>query len=749
VGARPARIDLVIPSIVERDAVSHHTLEAQAVLHSLGYESEIYALSIGPGLRERVRQLSELDLDEVASSWLCYQASIGSPAADVVARHRGVTIVNYHNITPAPFVERWMPHLGDEVRLGRQQLEALASTVDVGIAVSPFNARELDAWGYRRTTVATLMMDRLNFEIPADAHCAQRLRTARAGGGADWLFVGQMLPHKAHHDVVTAFAAYRAAYDPQARLRLVGRDSCQAYALGIELLVDELGLSDCVEIAGSVSPGELAAYYEASDCYVSCSDHEGFGAPLLEAMQRGLPVVAFGAAAVPETVAGAGIVLQSKEPAVVAAAVHEVLTDAALRERLRRAGRERAASFSVDRGRSEFAGAIETAVSELCGEAPGPARQRRGQRPVRRPVRIDQVAPSIVDRDAVSFHTLEAQRVLRSLGFVSEVYAVTMGPEMAGRVHPLAELPRESGDRQWLCYQASIGSPAAEVVAGHPATRLVNYHNITPAALVEGWMPGLAEEVRIGREQVAALASGTLLGMGDSAYNTAELDEWGYPWAVVSMLMVDRTNFDAVPDAGARARLVEARRSGGSDWLFVGQMLPHKAQHDVILAFAAYLRAYDPEAHLHLVGRDSSPAYTSGLRELVGDLGIADSVDFVGLVRPGELAALYQSCDVYVCCSDHEGFCAPLLEAMHHGLPIVAYRAAAVPETIADAGVLLDSKAPAEVAAAAHRVVTDDELRARLIALGRERAASFAPERARAEFARVVEAAVAVWAERG
>ena len=130
-----------------------------------------------------------------------------------------------------------------------------------------------------------------------------------------------------------------------------------------------------------------------------------------------------------------------------------------------------------------------------------------------RPVRIDQVIPSIVERDAVSHHTLEAQRVLHSMGFVSEIYACSMGPGLAGRVHPLLQLPREEPERQWVCYQASIGSPAADAVTSHPGLKLVDYHNISPSELIERWMPRLAEEVRLGRRQLAELAPVVELGV--------------------------------------------------------------------------------------------------------------------------------------------------------------------------------------------------------------------------------------------
>ena len=149
--------------------------------------------------------------------WICYQASIGSPAADVVASHPGLKLVNYHNISPPELVERWMPFLGEEVRLGRKQLAELAPVSELGIAVSEFNRSELEEAGYRNTTVAPLMVDTANSSQPPDQRAVRRLAAARVLGGKDWLFVGQMLPHKAHHDLIKALVCAWKIFDPDAR----------------------------------------------------------------------------------------------------------------------------------------------------------------------------------------------------------------------------------------------------------------------------------------------------------------------------------------------------------------------------------------------------------------------------------------------------------------------------------------------------------------------------------------------------
>lgn len=359
-----------------------------------------------------------------------------------------------------------------------------------------------------------------------------------------------------------------------------------------------------------------------------------------------------------------------------------------------------------------------------------------------RPIRFDQVIPSIAERDAVSYHTLETQRALREMGFVSEIFAREMSPGMVAHARPLAELPRDDASRQWLCYQASIGSPAAEAFIAHPGGKVVTYHNITPAPLVEGWMPFLGEEVRLGRHQLPELAAVSETGIAVSKYNAAELREAGFATTAVASLMMDRSNFDSAAEPGRRAELAAAKRTGGSDWLFVGQMLPHKCHQDVIKAFACSLRVFDPKARLHLIGRESCPGYVLALHRFIQDLGIASSVDFAGSVSPAELTAHYQAADVLVCCSAHEGFCAPIIEAMHHGVPVVAYAVAAVPETVLDAGLLLSSKEPLLVATAAERVLRDRLLREVLVDRGRERARRFSLDAARVAFVAALEEAL-------
>jgi glycosyltransferase involved in cell wall biosynthesis len=337
------------------------------------------------------------------------------------------------------------------------------------------------------------------------------------------------------------------------------------------------------------------------------------------------------------------------------------------------------------------------------------------------PTAVHQFVPSLAPRDAIGSHTLQIRKLLRDMGIASEIYVREVTSDLRRTVRPYRKYtPGRAGGREWLLYQASTGSPVAEFLLARPEPKLVNYHNITPGSYFVGWEPHVAAELSLGRRQLADLAGVTELAVADSAFNERELLDTGYRRTTVVPILLDESVFHDTVDETALKRLERAKREGGARWLFVGRVSPHKAQHEVIQALAVYRRVYDPKARLTIVGSAASSAYSSALERFAAELGLADAVDLVGSVPDGVLAAHYRTTDVFVCCSHHEGFCVPLLEAMHHDVPVVAVAAAAVPETLGGGGVLVERSA-SHVAAAVHRVVEDAATRAAVIAAGRRR----------------------------
>ena len=335
-------------------------------------------------------------------------------------------------------------------------------------------------------------------------------------------------------------------------------------------------------------------------------------------------------------------------------------------------------------------------------------------------MRIDQVLPSLVGRDAIGAHTINIQRALHERGIESTIYFSTSTPDVTHLGEPIIEVTRPIPDR-FVMYHASIGSPVFDTVFHLPDPIVVDYHNITPTRLLERWEPAVGHELSLGRRQLAQLAASCVLGLADSAYNEVELIDLGYSPTAVAPLLIDMRQAHEDPDPGLLARLEEAKADcGGPAFLYVGKISPHKAPHDLVSMLAAYREIYGP-ATLTIVGSPIGDRYIEALRKYIDDLGLADVVHFAGSLSASELEAHWTAADVFVTASDHEGFCVPLVEAMGHGVPVVAYAAAAVPETVATAGLLLASKKPIPFAAAVNRVIEDPALRSQLVSAGEAR----------------------------
>jgi L-malate glycosyltransferase len=327
---------------------------------------------------------------------------------------------------------------------------------------------------------------------------------------------------------------------------------------------------------------------------------------------------------------------------------------------------------------------------------------------------------------AVGAHVLEVRRLVHDLGLRSEAFAEHIRPEMTAVGTSFTDyggkVPARPDDV--LLYHTAIGSTVADFVLQRPERLAVDHHNITPERFLAGWEPGATYGLSWGRAQLAAFAPRAELGIADSTHNEDELVALGYRRTTVVPILLDLAAFDVEPDRPRLEQLGEWS-SGGTSWLFVGRVAPHKCHHDLVKAFAVHRRVYDPDATLQLVGGFASGAYVASLRAYVLALQLEDAVRITDTVTPAELSAHYRSADVFVCLSEHEGFCVPLLEAMHHRLPIVAFASTAVPETLGGAGLCLDRKGPELVAAAVHRVASDQALRGGLVEAGSRRLADF------------------------
>ena len=335
--------------------------------------------------------------------------------------------------------------------------------------------------------------------------------------------------------------------------------------------------------------------------------------------------------------------------------------------------------------------------------------------------------PMLHLRDAVGEHTRALRDLLGAEGIECRVYTETPDPETAGETRPYLDYPDEAAVGDVLVYQMATRSAMTDWLAVRPEPVVINYHSITPPEYFAPWSTWMARHQARAREDLGRLAPAAALGIGVSTFDAGELVAAGC------------TDVVAVPVANVRLPPVEpdpvavaARRAAGGHprWLSVGRLAPNKAHQDTIAALFAARATSSPDARLTIVGSPSEPSYARALRRFAAELGLAGSVEFVSHLREGELAACYATADVLVMLSEHEGFGVPLVEAMVHGLPVVAFAAGAVPEVVGGAGVLLAHKGPRHVADEVAGLLADSDRREALVALGRERPSALGLDRA-------------------
>jgi L-malate glycosyltransferase len=331
------------------------------------------------------------------------------------------------------------------------------------------------------------------------------------------------------------------------------------------------------------------------------------------------------------------------------------------------------------------------------------------QRP---PARVHQVLATLGYGDAIGHEVLGIQRVLQGAGIGSEIFVETADP----RLEPLAldyrEMPEMVGGGDLLIHHFSIGSRASRIAYALPARMVLVYHNITPPQYFVGVHRQLVKQCYHGRRELGAYVARCDLALGDSEFNRRELEALGFPTTGVLPVVPDFTHLDTVPNRLMAGEFDDA----WTNVLFVGRVIPNKRIEDVIRIFHAYRTTFNPRSRLLIVGAYGGfERYLASLHGLVARLGTPD-VHFTGHVSNEELTAYYDVADLFLCASDHEGFCVPLVEAFYKRVPVLAYAATAVPATMDGAGVLFERKDPVHVAALMDAVERESALQERILA---------------------------------
>ena len=327
-------------------------------------------------------------------------------------------------------------------------------------------------------------------------------------------------------------------------------------------------------------------------------------------------------------------------------------------------------------------------------------------------IRIHQVLATLGYGDAIGHEVLGIQRVLRSAGYESDIFVETADHRLEPLTRDYRELVDASDPDNLLLHHFSLGSRASRTAFALPDRMALIYHNITPPEYFVGVNRTLARQTFRGRRELQAYATRCDLALGDSAFNRADLQALGFPRTDVLPVVPDFSHLGLAPNGLVADQFDD-------DWtnvLFVGRVIANKKIEDVIRFFHAYQTTFNPRSRLLLVGSHSGfERYLASLHQLTATLGSAH-VHFVGHVSDAELVAFYEIADLFLCASEHEGFCVPLVEAFYEQIPVLAYAATAVPSTMDGAGVLYDSKDPAHVARLMDTILSDLALQEAIIA---------------------------------
>lgn len=336
-------------------------------------------------------------------------------------------------------------------------------------------------------------------------------------------------------------------------------------------------------------------------------------------------------------------------------------------------------------------------------------------------MKIIQITSSLSYGDGVSNDCMAIKRVLTEAGYENELYAEVISPRVpAGTAKLIGEMSVDKEDI--ILYHLSIGTDWNFKLASLPGRKVIRYHNITPPMFFDGYNQRAKEDCSYGLFGARYLAGKADCGIVDSAFNRQDLQNMGYTCEIsVVPVVVPFDDYNQAPDQAT----VDRFNDGRTNIIFVGRIAPNKCQEDIIKAFYLYKKQYDTDARLILVGScQGTETYYAQLQDYVKKLG-AEDVIFTGHIPFNQILAYYHTADAFLCMSEHEGFCIPLLEAMHFRVPIVAADYAAVGETLGDAGILLPEKNHALAAGVLNRIREDRGLREELQTREKERLKAF------------------------
>ncbi len=333
---------------------------------------------------------------------------------------------------------------------------------------------------------------------------------------------------------------------------------------------------------------------------------------------------------------------------------------------------------------------------------------------------IHQLTAGLTNGDAISNEAREYRETFRSWGYESAIFSEKKRilPELRHDAKDFSEAHRNISSDDIMLLHLSIGSPVNEEFKKLNCRKAIRYHNITPHCYFELINRTTAANLKKGREQIRSLKDSAEINLADSEFNAEELRQAGYSKVKVLPILLNIKDITSPPDRKVMKRF----NDGTKNILFVGRCAPNKKIEDLLYAMACIRLSSGFDARLIHVGSFAgTERYYHLLLSLQRELGLERHAYFAGSVTQRQLSGFYQSASMFLCMSEHEGFCIPLLEAMAHRVPVIAYAAGAIPDTMDRAGIIFSEKNYPLIAETASELILNSRLRNAVLAGQHER----------------------------
>lgn len=359
------RIVQIVTTLGYGDAIGNNILALLEVLKEKGYSTTVYAEKIDVRITSEylddirlVDEMKNIEDDDV----ILYHLATAADLNRRIAGYPGKKVLCYHNITPPTFFESYSEQVVQNCQRGLYEVRRLKNKVDYCLADSDFNRKDLVRMGFScGMDVLPILIRFEDYLRQSDEETVEKLQD----GYENILFVGRIAPNKKQEDVIAAYAMYKSYYNPKSRLILAGSyQGMEKYYECLKTYVEKNNIEDVV-FTSHIRFEELLAYYRTADMFLCMSEHEGFCVPLVEAMYFDVPIIAYDSyTAIGETLGGAGVLLQEKNPLETAAWMNRVNCDRALRETVIRNQRERLHDFSADKIKERFFACLNKLIGE-------------------------------------------------------------------------------------------------------------------------------------------------------------------------------------------------------------------------------------------------------------------------------------------------------------------------------------------------------------------------------------------------